>query len=70
MSTLAEIEEAVETLPPEQQQQLMRFLAARLPQPHPQPLPPGVRGGRGFPVSRGRAPFTSEDVARIEAEER
>ena len=66
MSTLAEIEEAVETLPPEQQQELMRFLAARLPQPDAQSQP---RGGRSFPVSRGRAPFTSEDVARIEAEE-
>ena len=67
MSTLTEIEEAIETLPPEQQQELMRFLAARLPHADPRPMP---QGGRSFPVSRGRAPFTSEDVARIEAEER
>jgi len=30
MSTLAEIEEAADALPPEQKQQLMLFLAARL----------------------------------------
>lgn len=30
MSTLAEIEAAVETLPPEQKQELILFLAARL----------------------------------------
>ena len=30
MSTLAEIEQAAETLPPEQQQELLLFLATRL----------------------------------------
>ena len=30
MSTLAEIEEAVETLPPQEQQELLLFLATRL----------------------------------------
>ncbi len=43
MSTLAEIEEAVEQLPSREQQELLRFLAGRL---HAQP---GEQGGGGAP---------------------
>lgn len=44
MSTLAEIETAAETLPPEQQQELLLFLATRLhatsgPLPPPRDIP-------------------------------
>lgn len=37
MSTLLEIEAAAEALPPEQKEELVRFLTARLRQPAPQP---------------------------------
>ena len=43
MSTLAEIEEAVEHLPSREQQELLRFLAGRL---HAEPPP---QGGSGAP---------------------
>ena len=44
MSTLAEIEQAADTLPPEQQQELLLFLATRLhgkagPLPPPRDIP-------------------------------
>ena len=55
MSTLAEIEMATEALPPEQQQELLLFLATRLhgrggALPPPQAGPEGfrVRGGCGY----------------------
>ena len=70
MNTLAEIEAAVESLAPEKKAQLLRFIAARLrdePAAPSQPLEL-FRSKRGFPISKGRAPFTSADVARIESE--
>ncbi len=70
MSTLAEIEAAAEALPPEQKVELFHFLAARLGAQRT--AVPEIlqlkRSQRGFPISKGRVPFTSEDLARIEAE--
>jgi hypothetical protein len=71
MSTLAEIEAAAAALPPEQKQELMLFLAARLRTESARALEQTVPfrpSKRGFPISKGRQPFTSEDVARIEVE--
>ena len=70
MSTLTEIEAAADSLPPEEKQELLRFLAERLrAQRHkPLSLPLLGRSKRGFPISKGRIPFASEDVARIELE--
>ena len=69
MSSLAEIEAAVESLPPEQKAELLRFLAARVADEvaPSQPLE-FSRSKRGFPISKGRLPFTSADVTRIESE--
>ena len=71
MSTLAEIEAAAEALPLEEKKELMLFLAAQL-----RADGAGIseqaaafrRSERGFPISKGREPFTSEDVAAIETE--
>jgi hypothetical protein len=70
MKSLADIEAAAESLPPEQKEKLLRFLAERLRhQTTPSTSSAQVsRSKRGFPISRGRLPFTSADVARIEAE--
>ena len=70
MKSLADIEAAAESLPPEQKEELLRFLAARLRE---QTTPstnsaPVSRSKRGFPISKGRLPFTSADVNRIEAD--
>ena len=70
MNTLAEIEAAVESLPYEKKEELLRFLIARLRNPatsnsHQIPL---TLSRRGFPASKGRIPFTSADVARAEME--
>jgi len=70
MDTLAEIESAVESLPVEKKEELLRFIAARL---HEQSSRSSqqrdfARSKRGFPISKGRAPFTSADVARIDSE--
>ena len=70
MNTLAEIEAAVESLPPENKEELLRFIAARL---RDEPAAPSQRldlsrSRRGFPISKGRVPFTSADVARIESD--
>lgn len=70
MNTLAEIEAAVESLPPDKKEELLRFLAARV---RDQSASPSQRlklasSKRGFPISKGRGPFTSADVARIESE--
>jgi len=70
VNTLAEIEAAVESLPPDKKEELLRFIAARLrdePAAPPRTLELS-RSKRGFPISKGRAPFTSADVARIESE--
>ncbi len=70
MNTLAEIEAAVESLPPEKKAELLRFIAARL---RDEPAAPSERfefsrSRRGFPISKGRLPFSSADVARIESQ--
>lgn len=70
MSTLTEIEAAADALPPEQQEQLLAHLIERL---HwvgkavaASPVPFRM-SRRGFPISKGRVPFSSQDVARMEA---
>jgi hypothetical protein len=70
MNSLAEIEEAADSLPPEQKEELLRFLAERLREQASVPSRSITmsRSKRGFPISKGRAPFTSADVYRIEAE--
>lgn len=70
MKSLADIEAAAEALPPEQKEELLRFLAARLrQQPTASSLPLALSlSKREFPISKGRLPFTSADVSRIEAE--
>lgn len=71
MSTITEIESAIETLPSQQQRELFRHLAARLGGSVANgdaPASEQRRSARGFPVAMGRAPFTAEDVARIEGE--
>lgn len=70
MTTLAEIEAAVESLPPDKKQELLRFIAARLRDEGKAPSQrlDFARSKRGFPVSKGRAPFTSADVDRIDSE--
>lgn len=70
VKSLADIEAAAESLPPEQKEELLRFLAERLRQQPTAPSPPLELSlsKRGFPISKGRLPFTSADVSRIEAE--
>ena len=70
MNTLAEIEAAIDSLPPGEKEELLRFIAARL---RDEAAPPSQqvelsRSKRGFPISKGRLPFTSADVARTESE--
>lgn len=69
MTTLAEIEAAAAKLPPEQKKSLLRFLAECLREPSAGSASRVSNGGRrGFPISRGRAPFTSLEVAEIDLE--
>lgn len=69
MKTLTEIEAAVESLPPDKQEELLRFIEARLRNVAAAPSHATLgRSKRNFPVSKGRMPFTSADVARIEFE--
>ncbi len=70
MKSLADIEAAADSLPPEQKEELLRFLAERLRQETTLSIPSlaSSRSKRGFPISKGRRPFTSADVSRIEAE--
>ena len=70
VNTLAEIEAAVESLPPNEKEELLRFIAARLRDQTAAPCQQVElsRSRRGFPISKGRVPFTSADVARIESE--
>lgn len=70
MKTLAEIEAAVESLPKDKQEELLRFIEGRLrnggaDHPHDVLL---VHSKRGFPISSGRIPFTSADVNLMESE--
>lgn len=69
MSTLAEIKAAVDSLPSEQKEELLRFLAERLRGSANNVGPLTVASSKsGFPVSKGRGHFTSADVAEIELE--
>ena len=70
MKTLAEIEAAVESLPKDKQEELLRFIEARLQNGAKVSPQPGNLGStkRNFPVSKGRVPLTSADVTRIESE--
>lgn len=64
MSTLAEIEEAAEQLPPSQMKELVSYLMGRLER-----FEDRKRSGsshirrKGFPVSRGRVPFGAAEAA-------
>ncbi|HEY8902476.1 MAG TPA: hypothetical protein VIM48_02140 [Chthoniobacterales bacterium] len=71
MSTLSEVEAAADTLSLEQQAQLLDYLARRLRQSNRTPVASIAHSRssrRGFPISKGRASFTSEDVARMESD--
>ena len=72
MSTLAEIEQAADELPLEEQKVLLVHLAERIGKAREKNcVPPGSacgRSRRGFPISKGRIAFTSEDVARLETD--
>jgi hypothetical protein len=69
MKTLTEIEAAVESLPPDKQEELLHFIEARLRDVAAASSHASrARSKRNFPVSKGRLPFTSADVARIEVE--
>jgi hypothetical protein len=69
MDTLDEIEAAVESLPVDKKEELLRFIAAQLrEQPVSSQRHEFSRSKRGFPVSKGRVLFTSADVARVDSE--
>ena len=69
MKTLAEIEAAVESLPQDKQEELLRFIESRLRNGAARPSQTTLgHGKRNFPISKGRVPFNSGDVARIEFE--
>ena len=72
MSTLAEIEQTADALPLEEQKVLLTHLAARIGKAtETDRVLSGSacgRSRRGFPISKGRIAFTSEDVARLEAD--
>jgi len=70
VKTLAEIEAAVESLPKDKQEELLRFIEARLrnggaAHSHEVIL---AHSKRGFPISNGRIAFTSADVNLMESE--
>jgi hypothetical protein len=71
MSTLAEIENAADQLPPSQMEELVAFLMSRLQRVAARKgvEQPARRSRRGFPVSRGRVAFGAAEVAQIEAAE-
>jgi len=70
MNTLKQIEAAVESLPSEEKEELLRFLGDRLRAQRARApgLPRLAQSKRGFPISKGHDPFTSADVVRIELE--
>jgi len=70
VKTLAEIEAAVDSLPQDKQEELLRFIEARLRNGATASSQQATlgRSRRNFPISKGRVPFTSADVARIELE--
>ncbi len=68
MSTLLEIEAASEALPPEQKEELVRFLTARLQPADPQPRKARlVREGDDvfLEAPPGAPPMTTENVKRM-----
>ena len=68
MSKLLEIEAAAEALPPEQKEELVRFLTARLRPPEPQPRKARlVREGDDvfLEAPPGAPPMTPENVRRM-----
>jgi hypothetical protein len=70
VNTLDEIEAAVESLPQDKQEELLRFIVARLSNGATTNSKQVslAHSKRGFPTSKGRIPFTSADVARVESE--
>jgi hypothetical protein len=70
MRTLAEIEKVVEALSAGEQRELLNHLMARFGETQAMSRRdvPLIKSGRGFPITKGRAPFTAEDVTRIEGE--
>jgi len=70
VKTLAEIEAAVKSLPQDKTEELLRFIEELLRARASASSQNGALAGgkRNFPVSKGRIPFTSADVARIESE--
>jgi len=70
VKTLAEIEAAVESLPQDKQEELLRFIEARVRNGAAARSQPPIlgRSKRNFPISKGRISFRSADVARIELE--
>jgi len=68
VSTLLEIEAAAEALPPEQKEELVRFLTARLRPPAPQPQKARLvrEGDDAFlEAPPGAPPMTTENVKRM-----
>ena len=68
MSTLLEIEAAAEALPPEQKAELLRFLAAHLRAPMPQPQRARLvrqAGDALLEAPPGAPPMTPETVKRM-----
>jgi len=69
MKTLAEIEAAVESLPQDKKEELLRFIEALLHGGGRISQNTALADGKqSFPISKGRIPFTSADVARLELE--
>jgi hypothetical protein len=68
MSALAKIRAATETLPPEEQEELYRFLGVRL---HPAASPPGksrivrLEGDTLLEAPSDAPPMTAENVRRM-----
>ncbi len=68
MSTLVEIEAAVQELAPEQMRQLLRFLKAQIRHRSPRPrarLVPGPNGTLLLEASTGAAPMTTQAVKQL-----
>lgn len=69
IESLAKIEAAIELLPQEKKTELFRFIVTHLRDKGETRKPYGfTKSKRGFPISKGRALFTSADVARIDSE--
>ena len=65
MSTLAEIEEAADTLPPEQQERLLAHIAARLNRAITQHAPPDILGVGKVPERHAPEPDFVARARRI-----